>query len=48
MISRGRIDWMSRKRVWRVIKYVGFKDVKIGDYPDRESATKKLIEIVNQ
>src|SRR3989304_9825641 len=41
-MTRGRIDWMSKKKVWRVIKYVGLKDVKIGDYPDQESATKKM------
>lgn len=42
MKTYGRIDWMPRLNVWRVIWYVGSKDVASGDYPTQEEASQAL------
>ena len=38
----GRVDWMPRKKVWRVILYQGKKDVPFGDFASVEEAKSKL------
>lgn len=46
-IDKGRIDWMPRLKKWRVIQYVGRKDVKVGDYSTKERATEILRQKVS-
>lgn len=43
MKTLGRIDHMPRLKVWRVIWYVGAKDVPSGDYPTQREATQALV-----
>ena len=45
MITKGRIDWMPRKKVWRVIQYKGKSDIPIGDYATKEQAVARLREL---
>lgn len=43
----GRVDWMSRLGKWRAIKYVGTKDVAIGDFntkPEAEDALRRYVD----
>lgn len=42
MATYGRIDWKPRLKVWRVIWYVGSRDVPSGDYPTQEEASQAL------
>ena len=42
----GRIDWMPRLKVWRVIWYKGAKDIPMGDFKTREEACHKLHELI--
>jgi len=42
----GRIDWMPRKKVWRVIWYQGLKDIPKGDYNSRAIAYAKLHDLI--
>ena len=46
--DKGRIDWMLRRRMWRVIGYVGKRDVEIGEAMTKEIATKILQDWVKQ
>lgn len=41
-MNKGRIDWKPRLKLWRVIKYVGRKDVRIGDYREYKHAVAAL------
>ncbi len=34
----GRIDWMPRLKVWKVVGYVGRKDVEVGRATAKETA----------
>ncbi|MBT9160817.1 MAG: hypothetical protein DDT26_02113 [Dehalococcoidia bacterium] len=43
----GRIDWMPRKKVWRVIWYKN-GDVAMGDFPTREEASARLRELIDK
>jgi len=42
----GRVDFMPRKKVWRVIWYKGAADIPAGDYPTKEEAEDALRELV--
>ena len=42
----GRVDWMPRKKVWRVIQYKGAVDIPAGDYPTKEEAEDALRVLV--
>jgi len=42
----GRVDWMPRKKVWRVIWYKGAADIPAGDYPTKKEAEDALRELV--
>lgn len=42
----GRVDWMPRMKVWRVIWYKGAADIPAGDYPTKEEAEDALRELV--
>ncbi|GAI65502.1 unnamed protein product, partial [marine sediment metagenome] len=42
----GRVDWMPRKKVWRVIWYKGAADIPAGDYPTKKEAEDALREFV--
>jgi len=44
--DKGRIEYVSRKMVWRVVLYVGKRDVTIGEYPTRDIAVARLQEII--
>ena len=44
----GRIDWMTKKKVWRVIRYSGQRDIKDRDFANREDAVRRMREIVNE
>ena len=46
--TQARVEWMPRKRVWRVIKNQGEKDVPAGDYASRKQAEQRLQEITAQ
>ncbi len=43
MKTQGRIDYMPRLKVWRVIWYVGARDVPSGDYATQQEATQALV-----
>lgn len=40
--NRGRLEWKPRLKKWRVIWYIGKKDMPIGDYNTREEAEEVL------
>ncbi len=40
--DKGRIDWKPRLKLWRAIIYRGLRDVRIGDYKEREHAIAAL------
>ena len=42
MESYGRIDWMSKLKVWKVIGYIGEKDIEIDRIKDWEKALDRL------
>lgn len=42
----GRVDWMPRLKVWRVIWYKGAADVPAGDYPTKKEAEDALRKLV--
>lgn len=44
----GRVDWMPRKKVWRVIWYRGRQNIPMGDYPTREKAWTRLHELISK
>jgi len=46
MTDYGRIDWMPKTKTFRVIRYIGLKDVPVADYSSRERAVQVLRKIV--
>ncbi len=38
----GRLDWMPRKKTWRVLGYKGKSESVLGHYPDRLDAVSRL------
>ncbi len=42
----GRVDWMPRLKIWRVIRYKGAADIPAGDYPTKKEAEDALRELV--
>jgi hypothetical protein len=43
--SQGRLEWMPRKKVWRVVKSLGEREVPAGDFASRKQAEQRLQEI---
>ena len=42
----GRIDYMPRLKVWKVILYQGLKDVEVGRATTKETATLILQDVI--
>ncbi len=45
-VDRGRLEWMERLKMWRVIWYRGRTEIKVGDYKTREEAWQVLRNMV--
>lgn len=46
--DKGRIDYIPRRKMWRVIGYVGKRDVEAGEATTKEIATLILQDWVKQ
>lgn len=46
--DKGRLDWMPRRKVWKIVVYVGQRDVIAGYASDRETACLILQDCIKE
>lgn len=44
--TKGRVDWMPRLKMWKVILYQGNKDIEVGRATTKETATLILQDVI--